>query len=183
MKELSLYILDITMNSVRAGASDIGITLTEKDHVLDMYITDNGCGMTKEQVDKLSNPFFTTRTTRKVGLGVPFLRMLAEMTGGSVSIKSVPESESDEHGTEVHAVFHTDHIDFVPLGNIVETVITLIQGSPDVDFVFLHETEGGQVRLSVPEIRQILGEEVPLSSFEVLDWIKGYLTEQYEALA
>lgn len=183
MKELSLYILDITMNSVRAGAKDIGITLTEKDHILDMYITDNGCGMTAEQVEKLSNPFFTTRTTRKVGLGVPFLRMLAEMTGGSVTIKSVPESESEDHGTQVHATFHTDHIDFVPLGDIVETVITLIQGSPDVDFVYLHETEAGQVRLSVPEIRQILGEDVPLSSFEVLEWIKGYLTEQYEALS
>ena len=182
MNELSLYVLDITMNTVRAGASEIGINLIEKDHVLDMYITDNGCGMTAEQVEKLSNPFFTTRTTRKVGLGVPFLRMLAEMTGGSVTIKSVHESISEDHGTEVHARFHTDHIDFVPLGDIVETVITLIQGSPDVDFVYLHETEKGQVRLSVPEVRQILGEDIPLSSFEVLEWIKGYLTEQYDAL-
>lgn len=182
MKELSLYILDITMNSVRAGASDIGITLIEKNNILDMYITDNGCGMTAEQVEKLSNPFFTTRTTRKVGLGVPFLRMLAEMTGGNVSIKSVPESESEDHGTEVHAVFHTDHIDFVPLGDIVETVITLIQGSPDVNFVYLHETDAGQVRLSVPEIKAVLGEDIPLSSFEVLEWIKGYLSEQYDAL-
>ena len=182
MKELSLYILDITMNSVRAGASDIGITLIEKNNILDMFITDNGCGMTAEQVEKLSNPFFTTRTTRKVGLGVPFLRMLAEMTGGNVSIKSVPESESEDHGTEVHAVFHTDHIDFVPLGDIVETVITLIQGSPDVNFIYLHETDKGQVRLSVPEIKVILGEDIPLSSFEVLEWIKGYLSEQYDAL-
>lgn len=182
MKELSLYVLDITMNSVRAGASNIGITLTEKDSVLDMFITDNGCGMTAEQVEKLSNPFFTTRTTRKVGLGVPFLRMLAEMTGGSVTITSVHESESEKHGTEVHARFYTNHIDFVPLGDIVETVITLIQGSPDVDFVYLHETEKGQVRLSIPEVRQILGEDIPMSSFEVLEWIKGYLTEQYDAL-
>ncbi len=182
MKELSLYVLDITMNSVRAGASNIGITLIEKNNILDMYITDNGCGMTKEQVEKLSNPFFTTRKTRKVGLGVPFLRMLAEMTGGSVDIESVPEAESEEHGTKVHAAFHTDHIDFVPLGDIVETVITLIQGSPNVDFEYLHETEKGQVRLSVPEIRQILGDDVPLSSFEILEWIKGFLTEQYEAL-
>ncbi len=182
MKELSLYILDITMNSVRAGASDIGITLTEKDSVLDMYITDNGCGMTKEQVERLSDPFFTTRKTRKVGLGVPFLRMLAEMTGGTVEIESVPESEGDDHGTKVHASFHTEHIDFVPLGDIVETVITLIQGSPNVNFVFLHETEKGQVRLSVSELREILGDDIPLSSFEILEWIKGYLTEQYDAL-
>lgn len=183
MKELSLYVLDITMNSVRAGATKIEIKLIEKNSVLDMYIIDNGCGMTKEQVENLSNPFFTTRKTRKVGLGVPFLRMLAEMTGGTVSIESVPEAESDDHGTTVHAVFHTDHIDFVPLGDIVETVITLIQGSPEVDFEFLHEKENGQVRLSVPELRQILGDEIPLSSFEILEWIKGFLTEQYDALA
>lgn len=183
MKELSLYVLDITMNSVRAGATDIEIRLLEKNNVLDMYIIDNGCGMSAEQVAKLSDPFFTTRKTRKVGLGVPFLRMLAEMTGGSVSIESVPEAESDDHGTTVHAVFHTDHIDFVPMGNIIETVITLIQGSPDVDFLYIHETEKGEVRLSVAEIRQVLGEDVPLSSFEILEWIKGFLTEQYDALA
>ena len=183
MKELSLYVLDITMNSVRAGATEIEIRLVEKQNVLDMYIIDNGCGMSAEQVAKLSDPFYTTRKTRKVGLGVPFLRMLAEMTGGGVTIKSVPEAESDDHGTTVHAVFHTDHIDFVPMGDIIETVITLIQGSPDVDFLYVHETEKGQVTLSIAEIRQILGEDVPLSSFEILEWIKGFLTEQYVALA
>ena len=182
MKELSLYVLDITMNSVRAGATDIEIRLVEKNNVLDMYIVDNGCGMSAEQVAKLSDPFYTTRKTRKVGLGVPFLRMLAEMTGGSVEITSIPEAESSDHGTTVHAVFHTDHIDFVPMGDIIETVITLIQGSPDVDFLYIHETDKGEVRLSVAEIRQILGEEVPLSSFEILEWIKGFLTEQYDAL-
>lgn len=182
MKELSLYILDITMNSVRAGASKIEIRLAERSNVLDMYIVDNGCGMTEEQVKKLSDPFFTTRKTRKVGLGVPFLRMLAEMTGGSVEVSSVPEADGEAHGTTVHAVFHTDHIDYVPLGGITDTLITLIQGSPEVDFLYLHETEKGTVRLCVAELRQILGEDVPLSSFEVLEWIRGYLTEQYAAL-
>lgn len=183
MKELSLYVLDITMNSVRAGATDIEIRLVEKNNVLDMYIVDNGCGMSAEQVAKLSDPFYTTRKTRKVGLGVPFLRMLAEMTGGRVDITSIPEAESSDHGTTVHAIFHTDHIDFVPMGDIIETVITLIQGSPDVDFLYIHETDKGEVRLSVAEIRQILGEDVPLSSFEILEWIKGFLAEQYDALA
>ena len=182
MKELSLYILDITMNSVRAGASEIKIELEEKNGVLEMIISDNGCGMTAEQVEKLSDPFYTTRKTRKVGLGVPFLRMLAEMTGGEVTIKSVPESESSEHGTEVRALFYTDHIDFVPLGDIVETIVTLIQGSPDVNFCYIHRTDTGEVKLSVPEIRQVLGDDIPLSSFEVLAWIREYLCEQYRAL-
>ena len=182
MKELSLYILDITMNSVRAGASEIGIDLEEISNILTVRISDNGCGMTKEQVQRLSDPFFTTRTTRKVGLGVPFFRMIAEMTDGSVTITSVPESESDDHGTEVKAIFHTDHIDFVPLGDIVETLITLIQGSPDVNFVFTHKKDAGEVRLSIAEIKEVLGEDVPVSSFEILSWIRGYLTEQYDAL-
>ena len=92
MDELSLYVLDITMNSVRAGATLITLELIEDGQWLDFTVRDNGCGMTEEQVSKLSNPFFTTRTTRKVGLGIPFLKMLAEMTGGGVDITSVHES-------------------------------------------------------------------------------------------
>lgn len=179
MKDLSLYILDITMNSVRAGASCIEISLTEENSVLTLKIKDNGCGMTKEQVEHLSDPFFTTRKTRKVGLGVPFLRMLAEMTGGSVDIVSKPESEGEGHGTEVTAVFHTDHIDFVPLGDLSETLITLIQGSPDTDFLYIHKTERAEVRLDTTEMRVILGGDVPLNSYEVLAFIREYLKDQY----
>ena len=102
MDDLSLYVLDITMNSVRAGAQNIDISLVEKGEWLTFSVTDDGCGMSREQVERLSDPFFTTRKTRKVGLGIPFLKMLAEMTGGSVEIQSTPESESpDSHGTVV----------------------------------------------------------------------------------
>ena len=167
------------MNSVRAGADKIEVVLSEENSVLTLRIKDNGCGMTREQVEHLSDPFFTTRKTRKVGLGVPFLRMLAEMTGGSVSIVSKPESEGDGHGTTVTATFHTDHIDFIPLGNLVETMLTLIQGSPDIDFFFSHKTQSGEVRLDTAEMREILGGDVPLNSYEVLSFIKEYLTDQY----
>ncbi len=180
MKDLSLYILDITMNSVRAGAAHISVTLEEKDSVLTLRIKDDGCGMTREQVEHLSDPFFTTRKTRKVGLGVPFLRMLAEMTEGSVSVISKPESEGEGHGTEVTAIFHTDHIDFIPLGDLVETMLTLIQGSPDTDFFFSHKTEKAEVRLDTSEMRVILGGDVPLNSYEVLGFIKEYLRDQYD---
>lgn len=91
MDELSLYVLDITMNSVRAGATEISVELFEHGEWIDFTVRDNGCGMTKEQLEKLENPFFTTRKTRKVGLGIPFLKMLAEMTGGNVKITSVSE--------------------------------------------------------------------------------------------
>ncbi len=182
MKDLSLYILDISMNSVRAGAKNISITLTEKENVLTLEITDDGCGMTAEQVERLADPFFTTRKTRKVGLGVPFLRMLAEQTGGNVIITSKPESEGEDHGTRVCAVFHTDHIDFIPLGDMVETVITLVQGNPDRDFVFRHTKESGEAALDTAEMRAILGEDIPLNSYEVLGFIKEFLTDQYSQI-
>lgn len=181
MEELSLYILDITMNSVRAGATEISIILEESDDLLVFTVTDNGCGMSKEQVEKLSNPFFTTRKTRKVGLGIPFLKMLSEMTGGSVTISSTPESESDIHGTTVTASFGKNHIDFVPMGDVVETVKTLIQGSPDINFTFRHTFGEKQVFLSCSELKKVLG-DIPLSEPEILDWIDGYLREQYSVI-
>ncbi len=182
MDELSLYVLDITMNSVRAGATEISITIEESGEWLTLTVSDNGCGMTEEQLKKLDSPFFTTRKTRKVGLGIPFLKMLAEMTGGEVKIESVSEKVSENHGTTTAAKFGRHHIDFIPLGDMTSTVTTLIQGSPDVDFTFTHKTEEGEVRLSCREIREVLGSDVSLSEPEVLMWIDGYLREQYAEL-
>ncbi len=182
MLEFSLYVLDITMNSVRAGATNITISLKEQGEFLDFAVSDNGCGMTPEQVERLGNPFFTTRKTRNVGLGIPFLKMLAESTGGFVSIRSVHESVSPEHGTTTSARFGRNHIDFVPLGDMPDTVKTLIHGSPDVDFLYTHETENGTVTLSTAEIRQILGEDISLAEPEILLWIEGNLREQYESI-
>ena len=179
MDELSLYVLDITMNSVRAGASEITVSLIEEGVWLTFSVTDNGCGMTEEQVQKLTNPFFTTRKTRKVGLGIPFLTMLAEMTGGHVKVESVHESVSEDHGTTTTAVFDKTHIDFVPLGDMIETVKTLIQGSPDVNFTFSHVIDGREVRLSCAELKAMLGDEIPLNEPDILEWIGGYLAEQY----
>ena len=181
MEEFSLYVLDITMNSVRAGATEIGVSLEEKDGMLTFTVTDNGCGMKREQVEKLCDPFFTTRKTRRVGLGIPFLTMLAEMTGGFVKITSVSETVSDDHGTTIEARFGKNHIDFVPLGDIIETVKTLIQGSPEVNFTFIHEKESGEVRLSCAELREILG-DISLAEPEILTWIGENLREQYSVL-
>lgn len=180
MKDLSLYILDIAMNSVRAGARHIEIRLEEADHLLKLTVKDDGCGMTAQQVERLSDPFFTTRKTRKVGLGIPFLRMLAEMTGGGVSIFSKPESEGEGHGTEVEATFRTDHIDFIPIGDVSETLLTLIQGNPDTDFYFVHKAKGTDVCLDTAEMRKILGGDVPLNSYEVLSFIREYLRDMYD---
>lgn len=182
MDDLSLYVLDITMNSVRAGAKNIDISLVEEGEWLTFTITDDGCGMSAEQVAKLSDPFFTTRKTRKVGLGVPFLKMLAEMTGGRVEIQSKPAAEfPDDHGTVVKATFGIHHIDFIPMGDMVETVKTLIQGSPDVNFTYTHKMPDREVHLSCAELRAVLGDEISLGDFEILQWIGEYLRDQYSA--
>lgn len=181
MKELSLYVLDIAMNSVKAGASKIEITLIEESYVLTFTVKDNGCGMTEEQVQKISDPFFTTRTTREVGLGVPFLIMLAEQTGGGVTIESKSEKEYEDHGTLIRATFGMNNFDFIPMGDIISTLVTLIQGSPDIDFVFTHSNESGIVTFKTSEVREVLG-DVPLSEPEVLAWIRGYLEQQYEQI-
>ena len=182
MKELSLNILDIAENSVRANATLVTITIIEDSETLKVTIGDNGCGMTKEILENVTNPFCTTRTTRKVGLGIPLLKLQAEQTGGSVTIVSRHESEfPDTHGTETEALFYKNHIDMTPLGDIIATVITLIQCNPHLDFLFAHTALNGEVKLDTRELREVLG-DVPLNTVEVIMWIKENLIEQYEAL-
>ncbi len=179
MKELSLNILDITENSVKAGATLTQISIIESGDTLTLTIKDNGCGMSDEILKTVENPFYTTRTTRKVGLGIPLLKMAAEMTGGSVQI--VSSTAENDHGTTVTAQFFKNHLDFTPLGDIKETVVTLIQGHPDTDFLFTHQTENSEVKLDTRELRTVL-EGVPLDTYEVILWIREYLNEQYQLL-
>lgn len=180
MKELSLNILDVAENSVKAGASLIGIELDETGDLLTLRITDNGCGMTPEILAGVTDPFYTTRTTRKVGLGLPLLKLAAEQTGGTMTVTSRHEStHPKDHGTEVTATFHTNHIDCTPMGDVVSSVVTLIQGNPERDFLFRHRRPEGTVELDTRQIREVLGADVPLNSFEVLQWITDYLREQY----
>ena len=180
MKELSLNILDITENSVKAGATLTEISIIESGDTLTLTIKDDGCGMSEEILKAVENPFYTTRTTRKVGLGIPLLKMAAEQTGGGVKI--VSSTAPDNHGTTVTATFFKNHLDFTPLGCMKETITTLIQGHPDTDFLFIHQTTSGEVRLDTRELRVVL-EGVPLNTYEVIVWIKEYLNEQYELLS
>lgn len=177
MKELSLNILDVAENSVKANATLTTILILETEETLTLSIIDDGCGMNEETVKAVIDPFYTTRTTRKVGLGVPLLKLAAEQTGGSFSIKS---SVGEKHGTEVTAVFNKNHIDFTPLGDVVSSVTTLMQGHPDTDFLFEHKKGDAVVHLDTRELREVL-EGVPLNSYEVIKWAEEYLKEQYEA--
>ncbi len=182
MKELSLNILDIAENSVKARATLTQILLDETADTLTITIADDGCGMDEQTVQRVVDPFYTTRTTRAVGLGLPLLKLEAEMTGGGVTVTSRHEAaHPTDHGTVVTAVFHTDHIDCPPLGDVIATVVTLIQGHPDDDFLFRHERDGREpVELDTRQLREILGADVSLGAFEILQWIEGFLTEAYQ---
>ncbi len=182
MKELSLNILDITENSVKAGATLTEITVEETSDTLTLTVEDDGCGMSEEVVKSVLNPFYTTRTTRKVGMGLPLLKLAAEQTGGSLEISSKHKDiYPDSHGTIVKTVFFKNHIDCAPLGDIVETVKTLIQGHPDTDFLFIHKKNGNKVTLDTRELKVVL-EGVPLNTYEVIKWIEEYLKEQYSEI-
>ena len=153
MKELSLNILDIAQNSVKAGAKNIEISLAEEGNRLTFRITDDGCGMSEDFLARVLDPFTTTRTTRKVGLGLPLLKMAAEATGGSLEISSRSEKEHADHGTEVTATFYTDHIDCPPLGDIVSTVVLLLQNAPfEPRYVYSHSKGENVFSLDTAEL-------------------------------
>ena len=179
MKELSLNILDITENSVKAKATLTEISIEETEEKLILTIKDDGTGMTDEVLKGVTDPFYTTRTTRKVGMGLPLLKMAAEMTEGKMTVTSKHFSVfPDSHGTTVCAEFNKNHIDFTPLGDVVSTITTLIQGHPDTDFLFQHTVMGQTVSLDTRELRLVL-EDVPLNTYEVIKWIEENLNEQY----
>ena len=176
MKELSLNILDIAQNSVKAQAKRLTISLEQRANWLTVTIADDGVGMSPAFAAEAANPFTTTRTTRKVGMGLPLFKLAAEQTGGTFSILShQAQFEGDEHGTTVTATFDTNHVDCEPLGDIVSTVLTLIQGNPELSLTYIMSRDGEEQQLSTDEMREVLGADVPLNSTEVLAWAREYL--------
>ena len=173
MQELSLNVLDVAENSVRANASLIGITVEEDTAAdrLTIIIEDNGKGMTQEQVQTVIDPFYTTRTTRKVGLGVPFFRMAAQLSGGDLSIQSEVGK-----GTAVTATFGLGNIDRMPLGDMNGTIATLVQCNPHIDWVYTRKKDGREMVMDTRQFREILG-DMPLDSPEVLGFLRDYLAE------
>ena len=132
MKELSLNILDISQNSVKAGASRVDITVTEsvKRDIVSIKVEDNGCGMSEDMLKTVIDPFVTTRTTRKVGLGIPLVRQLAIDTEGTFDIKS-----KIGEGTVLYADFKLTHLDRPPLGDISSTLVPIISSAPSIRYL------------------------------------------------
>ncbi|NMB43333.1 MAG: ATP-binding protein [Clostridiales bacterium] len=175
MDEISLNILDIVQNSIKAKATSITISIDidrSKDF-LNIVIEDNGEGMTKEQLEKVDDPFYTTRTTRKVGLGIPFFRHAALATGGKFNISS-----KLSQGTVVKAGFVFSHIDRMPLGNIVDTIHLLITMNQNIHFLYTYKLDNEVFTLDTNELQEILG-DIPFNLPEISNFIKEYLIEQH----
>jgi len=180
MDELSLNILDIAQNSIAADATVVGIDV-EEDGVTDRLIirvSDNGKGMSEEFLRTVEDPFVTTRSTRKIGLGISFLKEAAEMTGGSIEIGSVPGK-----GTTITAVFTSSHIDRQPIGDLTGTMIALITLNPGVDFGLRYSVDGGEFIFSTQEVREILGEDSRLNDPAVATFLTEYIKEHIDNLS
>lgn len=156
MNDLSMHILDIVQNSISAGATRVTLTVDEAPgaDLLTIVIGDNGKGMTPEQVSRLSDPFFTSRTTRKVGMGIPLLMDSARQSGGDVRIESEPGK-----GTEVTAVFGYSNIDRPPLGDVANALMLLVSSNPALDFLFTYRYNGDEYLFDTVDVREILGED------------------------
>jgi anti-sigma regulatory factor (Ser/Thr protein kinase) len=179
MREIALHLLDIVQNSVTAGASrvDIRFRLAE-DGMLAMTVKDDGRGMSPELLERVRSPFVTTRTTRKVGLGIPLLMQNAMASGGGVELESQLGV-----GTTLTATFNTASIDCLPLGDLAQTMATLIMGSPDrPDFTLTCVSPAGEMDFSTAEIRAVLGEEVSLAEPDVVQWMQQSLKEEIEPI-
>ena len=171
MRDLSLHILDLAMNSIRAKATLIEIEIIEQiqENLLLIQLKDNGCGMTEKTLAQAKNPFFTTRTTRKVGLGLSLLTAMANRCQGDISI----DSKLGE-GTNVIIRLELNHIDRPPFGDIHNTLLSLIYLEPLLDFSYIHRNDFNEYSFETSVIRQILG-EISLTNPEVMNWMKNEL--------
>ncbi len=151
MEDLSLHILDIVENSIRASAKNIDIKIAEdkKKDLLTIEIIDDGKGMDKKTLKNTLDPFFTTKDKGEVGLGLPLLAQSAEESGGSIKVESKPGE-----GTKVKATFGCSHIDRKPLGDVYKSLKVLITANPDIDFIYEYKKDGICHRLNTREIKK-----------------------------
>ena len=179
MRELALHILDLLQNAREAGATMVHLTVEENptEDRLIIEVKDNGRGMEKEKVDRVKDPFFTTRKTRHVGLGLPLLAAAAERCNGSLTIVSRPG-----RGTGIRAVFQLSHIDLVPLGELPKTLLAFLLGEPFCDLVYLRRRGKVFYYLDTFSIRREI-EPASLSDPEIRQWLFDYLTEEEEYIA
>ncbi len=173
MREISLHILDIMQNSITAQADLVKVLLNAEagGTMLKIVIEDNGCGMDSELLARVTDPFTTARTTRRVGLGIPLFRASAQQSGGDFAISS-----QKDVGTVVTAGYEINNIDRPPLGDLPGVITNMAAGYPTVEIHLQLENGGKQFIFNSREVKQVLG-EVPLSEFEVIVWLREYISE------
>lgn len=173
MEDLSLHILDIVENSVAANADTIEIRITEdiERDLMSLEVIDNGLGMDEETVEKVLDPFYTSKTVRRFGLGLPLLSESAKAANGQLSITS-----KKGEGTKIHADFQHSHIDRKPLGDIRQTILTLVMGNPDIDLVFIHRKNSHTYRFDTKKIKAQIGDN-PINSLDGMKKIREELKE------
>jgi len=178
MKELALHILDIAQNSIAAGATQIKIEINEavELNLLEITISDNGHGMDEVELKKAIDPFYTSRTTRRVGLGLSLLKLAAEQCEGDLTITS-----EKGVGTVVKVTFKHNHIDRVPLGNITDTLITLIHANANIDYLYIHYYNSKKIYFDTREIKEVL-KEVEITNIQVLSWLRQQIDYELKEL-
>lgn len=178
MQTLSDHILDIAQNSIRAKASRVEIDLQEDPSTdsLTFTICDNGCGMDEATLAKVTDPFFTSRTVRKVGLGIPLLKQNAEATGGTLQIES-----KQGVGTTLEAKFSLTHWDRPPLGDVAGSIVLLVSANPDIEFIYRHITEKGCYTFDTEEVKEIM-EGVPVNDPEIVMALRQMIRENIKEI-
>lgn len=178
MNELSLYILDLVQNSFVADATLVTISIIEdtKNNQLKLIIEDNGKGMSQEFLKNVCDPFTTTRTTRKVGLGIPLFKQMVEDANGTFNIES-----KEMCYTKITAIVERDNIDLVPLGNIADTLYLLTTNMYNCAIIYKHIIDKNEFIYSSEDILEIVG-EVITSDYETIMWVKDYINENIKEL-
>jgi hypothetical protein len=176
MHDLSLHLLDIVQNSIKANAHRINVTIEALTSVnrLRLSVCDDGCGMSAEMLSQVTDPFVTTRTTRKVGLGLPLLKEHCELTGGQLTLESQPGC-----GTSLHAELGIDSIDRLPLGDLGATWSAILVSNPTINYSLTLRAQDREEVLDTVELRLML-DDVPLSDPNVLNWIREYVAEKQQ---
>ena len=173
MQEIAMTILDMIQNSLRAQSLQIHLWIKDsiKDNMIHIEICDNGCGMSLETLQQVTNPFFTTRTTRSIGLGIPLFKESVEATGGYFQIDSCLQK-----GTKIIGEYVKHHIDTPPMGNLVDTMITCIQYDEKVNYCFHYQNDDWVFDMNTEDIKALL-DDVPINQPEIILWLKDYIKE------
>jgi hypothetical protein len=173
MDEISSHIMDIAMNAITAKAKHIEISISAdpKKALLTLFFKDDGVGMDSAMIERVQDPFFSTKTGKKVGLGIPLLKGTAETTGGTFSLTS-----EVAHGVEIRASFRLNHPDLPPMGKLKDTILVLVVGNPDIDFLFKYIVNEKEFIFDTTAMKAILG-DIPLNNPEVVKFFINYLDE------